>query len=134
MDNRKRASFYTSHSDCITYFLLNTNGHERHKLDKSFAKSQYKLLKAVYDTIANSSHFIILSHHSLWQKVDVCGKTGSHLDTSNYAFKVGLVKDFYKGVYKPLFKKVQKRGVEVIFFMEILDNIKTVMITKVALG
>ena len=114
-EKTKRPSFYTSHSDGITYFVLNTSKLQRDRLDVDFAKSQYHLLKSVCDTIISSSHLVILSHHSPWQQVDSIIKSGANSDASNFVFNVDPIKDFHNGVYNPLLKKVQSKGVDVIF-------------------
>ena len=114
-EKTKRGSFYTSHSDGITYFVLNANGLKINDLDESFVKSQYRLLKTVCDTITNSSHFIILSHHCPWQDVDSIITTGAHVDASKFAFNVRPIQNFYDAIYKPLLEKVQDKGVDVLF-------------------
>jgi len=77
--------------------------------------AQFDMLQNVCDTIQESSHLIILSHHQIWQKVAEI-KASNCLANMNFNFlklHVAPNKDFATDVY-PILQQVRRRGVEVI--------------------
>jgi hypothetical protein len=120
----QRKSFHTSSFDGMTMLVLNTNlfGLGFNEMECSDVAAQYALLKAVTDTIQNVSHLVVLHHHCLLTNT----LTNNELDMTkifnqyqpDYKINCGTKEDtlsnFEKLAY-PALRKVQKRGVQVIF-------------------
>ncbi|MEM0995929.1 MAG: hypothetical protein AAGN35_02570 [Bacteroidota bacterium] len=106
---------YSTHSEHgLTVFVLNTtiNPGDCEDLD-----AQYRLLESICDTIAASSHLLILQHHGIMQ--DVPGLPSRILDYANWQIPFWNANcyqenTFYIDAVYPMLVEVQQRGVQVI--------------------
>lgn len=118
----KRKTFHTSHQNGITILVLNTTefsvpAYQNQPHECEMLDGQFNLIKAVTDTIQNSSHLVILHHHALLtneiaeQKIKV--EDAFNIYTPNYNIACEERGTFSELVF-PRLQEVQKRGVEVI--------------------
>lgn len=110
-----RATFYTAHFDGITLLVLNSNLSLQHSLDSIHLNEQFDLIKSVCDTITDSSHLVVISHHSHWGEIPGCSDVKELANTDgtqfSYRFKPRLT--YSEAVY-PLLVEVKNKGVDVI--------------------
>jgi hypothetical protein len=118
----KRKSYNSSHQNGITMLVLNTTefsfpAYQNQPHECELLDGQMNLIKAVTDTIENSSHLIILHHHALLtneiaeQKIKV--EEAFNIYTPSFNLGCEDRGTFSELVY-PRLQEVQKRGVQVI--------------------
>ena len=110
----KKKSFYTISRNNITVSLLNTN------IELSYPDSitrqkkyleQYRMLKNISDTISKSTHFFIIGHNIVWEKMDSYINTKAHTAKSDN-FDIDPSKSFTPYIY-PLLKKIKNKNIKV---------------------
>lgn len=106
-----RNNFYSYHKDGITYMILDSQMDNSKILDE-----QLEFVDEILDTIAESSHLIILTHHLIW--LDDKG----HLSTIADSISNAPLSDcwycinpnnFYEDIYPDLIR-LEEKGIEVI--------------------
>jgi len=114
-DATNRPSFYASSFNGITLMILNTNFAYLGNVDTTLINEQFEMIENVCDSITNSSHLIILSHHMVWNPIDLENNTSdiANGDLSDLLFHVEPNLDYTNGIY-PLLQEVKSRGVEVM--------------------
>jgi len=114
-DATGRPSFYATYFNGITLLILNTNFSNGGTYAKAKVNAQYELIKSVCDTIVESSHLILITHHSVWNNVDQIADMNDYAngDLSNLLFSIGPNLNYADGVY-PLLKKVVDKGINII--------------------
>ena len=107
-----RKTFYTHHFDGITLLILNTNF--RGPEDCDMMDEQINLIRSVADTISNSSHLIVLTHHIVWGAVDSAIQPAefSNIDGSWTPLQCDPVERF-EDIVLPELIKVQEKNIEV---------------------
>lgn len=123
IENRtNRKTYSTSHQNGITMLVLNTTefsfpAYQNQPHECELLDAQINLIKAVTDTIQNSSHLVILHHHALLtneiaeQKIKV--EEVFNIYTPDFNIACEERGTFSELVY-PRLQEVQKRGVQVI--------------------
>lgn len=112
-DITQKRTFYTHHENGITTIVLNLSlpSSECEKLNE-----QFNLIKSVCDTITNSSHLILMSHHCVWNGVPGLPEPWKYAQ-SNLISWIANCQDkpgnFVSTIY-PLLVNVKNRGIEVI--------------------
>ena len=117
-----RKTYSTSYQNGITILVLNTTefsfpAYQNQPHECELLDGQMNLIKAVTDTIQNSSHLIILHHHALLtneitdQKIKV--EEVFNIYTPDFNIACEDRGTFSELVY-PRLQEVQKRGVQVI--------------------
>lgn len=110
-----RPFFYSSHFDGITLLVLNTSLYTNGGYDTSAVNEQYELIQSVCDTIENSSHLVILTHHLIWGTIDNTSNAieASNKDHSWYHLNFNPEQTYSSGLH-PLLNEVTQRGVKVV--------------------
>lgn len=117
-----RPLFYVEHSDGITVVVLNTllfyypQGNPS-ATDCKLIEEQFEMLRQLADTLANSSHLIVLHHHCL-----LTNSLSEHAFAMDTIFNLYLpeqqVSCKYKGTFQdkiyPLLNQIQQKGIQVI--------------------
>jgi hypothetical protein len=106
----ERPRFYPYYTDGITFLVLDTERDATGFTSSHILGEQLDLLKAVCDTIAESSSLVLLHHRLLWMignpdfasRIDSVGESTRQLDTSNFNTAV-----------LPLLQQVKSRGIQV---------------------
>lgn len=111
----ERPTFYTSHFDGVTLLVLNTTFAHGGIYDTIGVQSQYNLIREVCDTIAESSHLILLSHYMVWNAIDSerDNYAIANANFPSFLFNIEPNLKYENGIY-PLLVEVRQRGVEVI--------------------
>ncbi|HFC01291.1 MAG TPA: hypothetical protein ENJ53_10845 [Phaeodactylibacter sp.] len=117
-----RKTYSTSFFNGITLLVLNTTefGYPLYygtPRECEILDGQMDLIKAVTDTIQNSSHLVILHHHSLLTNELTDGKVDMRkiFNYYNPSLNIGCkVRGTFSGLVYPLLMKVQERGVQVV--------------------
>jgi len=110
-DYTGRDSYYTYHQDGITYLVLDS------QLDTSkIINGQLDLVQSVLDTISESSHLIILTHHLIWLADD--GELATMADSISNAplsdcWYCIQPNNFYTDIYPQLIE-IENKGIDVI--------------------
>ena len=118
----KRKTYNASHKNGITILVLNTTefsfpAYQNQQHECELLDGQMDLIKAVTDTIQNSSHLIILHHHALLtneiaeQKIKVEEVFNVYAPDFNLACEE---RGTFSELVYPRLQEVQKRGVQVI--------------------
>ncbi len=106
-----RPTYYAYHKNGLTFLVLDTQ-----ISDCSFTGSQKALIETVCDTIAASSHLIVLHHKLIWMEGDpilenqVDQVSNGPLGSCNWCI---FPNNFYADIY-PLLSNVQDRGIQVL--------------------
>jgi len=110
-----RPTHYAAHFDGITFLVLNTNLPLGHSLDSLDLNDQFEMIVEVCDSIVQSSHLVLMSHHCLWAEIDGCQDAGTaaNTDGSGYPLRFEPSMTYAKGIYPKLIE-VENKGVEVI--------------------
>ncbi|HBF88732.1 MAG TPA: hypothetical protein DDX39_08835 [Bacteroidales bacterium] len=123
-------SYYTTHSNGITYIVLNTNfvPYDCENID-----NQYRLLTNVCDTISTSSHLIILMHHGIISNVSGVPQPDTYAHT-NYSYWnancYSADSNFANTIY-PKLVKVKQKGIDVICIVGDMGSLhKTIELTS----
>ncbi len=115
-DKTLRPFFYVSIHDNFVVLVLNSNLYDP---DCEDLDTQAMMIHQLCDTIQHASHLLVLSHHIFWSNAD------AGLQAINMSEKANANKPFWlsecragtefqKTLY-PRFKKVQERGIQVVF-------------------
>ena len=110
-----RGLYYTHHENGLTLLIINTNI-QRQECEE--LEAQYALFRQVCDTITESSHLIIMTHHVIWGEIEraVNGANDAAnglLSTFRSRCQDSLGSQFHR-LWYPDLVKVQERGVQVI--------------------
>lgn len=113
---RGKKTYYTSHYKGISYMVLNTNltPYDCEQLD-----DQYRILVDLCDTIVQSSHLILIMHHSVWEGVPGLPSPSAYAQSNLRYFSFNCYRpdaNFLSEIY-PRLVEVKKRGVEVILIL-----------------
>jgi len=107
-----RPTYYTTSFDGITLMVLNSmffyGGYDTLSVNK-----QFEMIQNVCDTIQNSSHLVLLTHHMVWNIVVPGSRNLANLDRSDTYFNLNPAQHYEHSVY-PLLEQVEARGVDVI--------------------
>ena len=108
-----KKEFYTQNHNGMTVMVLNTSL-KAPECDR--LQSQYTMFENVCDTIQNSSHLIILSHHVIWNHVSGMPDLW-HRANANYPYWESrcISKSRFQHVLYSRLVEVQNRGVQVVF-------------------
>ena len=111
----QRETFYATHFNGITLLVLNTNF--RWPDDCAPMENQLNLIQSVCDTISESSHLVVLTHHVVWGTID---NSATLLDIGNteaswipFSCSTSLNTTF-ENIILPELIEVQARGTSVI--------------------
>lgn len=111
-DKTQRPTYYTTHFDGVTLMVLNSmfflGGYDTVNVNK-----QFEMIQNVCDTIQQSSHLVLMSHHMVWNVVVPGSRFKANLDRSDTYFNLNPTQYYHQCVY-PLLDQVESRGVEVI--------------------
>jgi len=119
----KRDEFYTTTFDNLTLISLNTNLFQADYVENisdslcARMQAQMDLVKAVTDTIAQSSHLIVLHHQNLLTNEMTNNEQNMQQVFNVYTPAYQLVCDSthtFEQTILPMLEQVQKRGVNVI--------------------
>lgn len=108
----QRPLFYTVYQDGFTLMVLNTNLYEP---ECNALNVQFDMIQAVTDSISQSSHLVILTHHIVWGDVDASMDMWKRAN-ANKPFWLSRCAEntkFHQVIY-PMLKAVQARGVQVL--------------------
>ncbi|MFT7545150.1 MAG: hypothetical protein ACI8YO_001935 [Gammaproteobacteria bacterium] len=106
-DVTQRPTCYTSTFNGITLMVLNTNFGHMGVYDTIQMKMQFEMIENVCDSIENSSHLIILSHHVFWGLVEGINYTWEMQMKINQKIYFILVRiSNMRMVYSPSFKRL----------------------------
>ena len=109
----KRNDYYAHYQDGITVVIWNTN---LNASDCENLNAQFDMVMNVCDTIAESSHLILLYHHNIWSHIEGLNPEvlGCHGESTYYVTNCDSINAlFYNTVY-PRLIEVQQRGIQVI--------------------
>ncbi len=110
-----RETFYTSHLDNITFLVLNTTLGHSGTYDTLEVKQQLDLIATVCDTIEQSTHLVVLSHHVVWKDADPSQNIYAISNGGGPGVLFDIAPDkTYDDVIYPMFVSVQERGIQVI--------------------
>jgi len=110
-----RPSFYSSYTDSVTFLVLNTTFGHSGTYDTTSVREQLQLITEVCDTIQQSTHLIVMTHHIVWERSD----PNTNMFTISNGGGPGVLFDLapnqkYDDIIYPMLTKVQERGVQVI--------------------
>jgi hypothetical protein len=115
----ERKTYYTTSAHGITIVVLNTSLGTVPALDPACEAiaEQYHMFNSVLDTISESSHLVVISHHVVWGKADEETYEASTLGNVHIAYYRFLCDStiFFHNHFYPKFKEARDRGVEIIF-------------------
>ena len=108
-----KETFYTHYQNGFTSIILNTN------LVPSQCEQlndQYYMIENVCDTIQQSSHLILLTHHGIWRGVPDLPPPGwyAHSDLIYWNSNCFSVNSTFVNSIYPMLLEVENRGIEVI--------------------
>ncbi|MFT4661518.1 MAG: hypothetical protein ACI8XB_001795 [Patiriisocius sp.] len=114
-DVTQRPTYYTTSFNGITLMVLNTNFGYLGNYDTTQVNAQFEMIENVCDTIENSSHLIILSHHMVWGQIDDLNDISDYAngEHSNLLFQIGPNLNYFDGVF-PKLQEVVANGVKVV--------------------
>lgn len=111
-DKTKRPTYYTTNFNGITLMVLNSmffyGGYDTLNVNQ-----QFEMIQNVCDTIQQSSHLILMTHHMVWNVVVPGSRYLANLDRSDTYFNLNPTQYYHQCVY-PLLEQVETRGVDVI--------------------
>lgn len=107
-----KPEFYTEYNDGLTVMVINTNLYEP-ECDRLAA--QYEMFKNVCDTISESSHLVVLSHHVVWNHVREIPNLWERANANKPFWEARCEPNsrFEQVMYNELIE-VQNRGVQVL--------------------
>jgi hypothetical protein len=110
-----RNSFYVAHYNGMTLLVLNSSLNHSAILDCQAIDDQYDLIENVCDTIQESSHLVLLTHHVVWDGIspEINTDEFANGNSSAFLFRCSTGETFGSAVY-PLLQQVQSRGVKVL--------------------
>jgi len=121
-DKTKRATYYTSFMDGIGIVVLNTTefyhpNYSPKEHECTLLDGQLNMFQTLADTIKSTSHLIVLHHNSLLNNQMTKGSLDIEKIFNFYhpEYEVSCKKpETFDKVFFPIFKKVQKKGIQVI--------------------
>lgn len=109
----KKKTYYSHYENGITSIVLNL---AISPTDCEKLNDQYTMIKNVCDTISESSHLIILSHHCVWSDIPGLPSPGSYAHSNLKYWPANCYDkpaDFLATIY-PLLVEVKNKGITVI--------------------
>lgn len=106
-----RPDYYTSTHHNTVLSVLNTN---LNSSDCENLNAQYRMLESVIDTIQQSSHYILLMHHQIFNDIEGLDKFKSNGVCQYYPMNCYSSNSYFSSTIYPKLVQLEETGIEVL--------------------